>query len=265
MTQDAILLVCGGGARHILGDEDLGAERISMDKGELEPPVMNDGVHLEEGQAFALAFDWREEILGMMAGKRIVISFAMLGGGTGAGMIPMLAECARDAGCSFVSVIGMPFEPDRRYSAFESLSEIRKASDRLFVFDTLSITRLHPNAKMRHALNIMASTVHMTIRSLTAMVDGPFFSTFTKDAYTVAYTTALYPSDAVSRVVEASLFKPDPDRGRFVVMVSSNFGTAELESIMSTVAEKTGIIPDIVRRDDAEDTKVLTFLPVQDF
>jgi len=48
-------------------------------------------------------------------------------------------------------------------------------------------------------------------------------------------------------------------------MVSSNFGTAELESIMSTVAEKTGIIPDIVRRDDAEDTKVLTFLPVQDF
>ena len=265
MAPDAILLVCGGGARHILGDADLGIDRISMDKGEMEPPAVNDGVHLEEGLAFALAFDQRDEIRRMIAGKRIVMAFAMLGGGTGAGMIPMLAECAHGSGCSFVSVIGMPFEPDRRYSAFESLSEIRKASDRLFVFDTLSITRLHPDAQLRHALNIMASTVHMAIRSLAAMVDGPFFSTFTKDAYTVAYTTALYPSDAVASVAEASLFKPDPERGRFVVMVSSNFGTAELESIRSTVAGKTGIIPDIVRRDDAEDTKVLTFLPVQDF
>ncbi len=261
----AVLIVCGGGARHILGDGDLGLERIILDKGELEPPVANDGIHLEDPQAFALAIDRKDEIGRFVAGKRAVIAFAMLGGGAGAGTVPAIAECAHDAGCSFVSVIGVPYEPDRRYAAFESLSEIAKASDRMFVFDTLTIDRLHPNAKIHHALNMIASTVQMAIRAIASLVDGPFFSTFTKKAYTLAYTTSFYPSEAVARASEASLFEPDPEHGRCVVFVSSRFGTAELESISSTVAEKLGMIPDIVRRDDAEDTKVLTFLPVHGF
>ena len=45
--------------------------------------------------------------------------------------------------------------------------------------------------------------------------------------------------------------------------VSSGFGTAQLEQIFHTVVSNTGIIPDIVKRDDREDTKVLVFLPVR--
>lgn len=266
MPGGAVLIACGGGARHILGDEGLGLEKMILDKGELEPPVANDGIHLDDPLAFALAIDRKNEIGRFVAGKRAVIAFAMLGGGAGAGTMPAVAECAHDAGCSFVSVIGVPYETEsRRYGAFESLSEIAEVSDRMFVFDTLTIGRLHPNAKIHHALNMIASTVQMAIRAIASLVDGPFFSTFTKKAYTLAYTTSFYPSEAVARASEASLFEPDPEHGRCVVFVSSRFGTAELESISSTVAEKLGMIPDIVRRDDAEDTKVLTFLPVHGF
>ena len=45
--------------------------------------------------------------------------------------------------------------------------------------------------------------------------------------------------------------------------MSSGFGTAQLEQIFHTVVSNTGIIPDIVKRDDREDTKVLVFLPVR--
>ena len=48
-------------------------------------------------------------------------------------------------------------------------------------------------------------------------------------------------------------------------MVSSGFGTAQMESIFNTVVSMTGIVPDIVKREDGDDTKVLTFLPVQGF
>ena len=48
-------------------------------------------------------------------------------------------------------------------------------------------------------------------------------------------------------------------------MVSSGFGTAQIESIYNTVVSMTGIIPDIVKREDADDTRVLTFIPVQGF
>ena len=61
------------------------------------------------------------------------------------------------------------------------------------------------------------------------------------------------------------MFPVDPAFGKSVVMVSSGFGTAQMESIFNTVVSMTGIVPDIVKREDGDDTKVLTFLPVQGF
>lgn len=262
---DSILFVCGGGAKHIVGDDDLGVETASIDLGDMDSVALGSGLyHLDESVAFAKMFDKRDEIAEIITGKRVVIALVMLGGGTGAGSLPVLSECAHEAGCSFVSVIGVPFEAGRREPALESLREISGFSDRMFIFDTMSLTKLYPDLSAHRSFNILASTIHFTIRNLATLVEGPFFSTFTRKVYTVAYTASLYPSDAVSKASEASFFKFDPSFGRSVVMVSSNFGTAELESIRDTVAGKTGIIPDIVRREDAEDTKVLTFLPVQD-
>lgn len=262
---DSILFVCGGGAKHIVGDDDLGVETASIDLGDMDSVVLkSEGHHLDESAAFAMMFDKRDEIMNIISGKRVVMAFVMLGGGTGAGSLPVLSECAHDTGCEFVSVIGIPFEAGRREPALESLREIMGFSDRMFLFDTISLTKLYPELTVHRSLNIMASTIHFTIRNLVNLIEGPFFSTFTRKIYTAAYTASLYPSDAVAKASEASFFKFDPSFGRSVVMVSSNFGTAELESIRDTVAGKTGIIPDIVRREDAEDTKVLTFLPVQD-
>ena len=67
----------------------------------------------------------------------------------------------------------------------------------------------------------------------------------------------------MDRALGATVFPTDPAYGKAIVTVSSGFGTAQLEQIFNTVVSNTGIIPEIVKRDDKEDTKVLVFLPVR--
>ena len=62
--------------------------------------------------------------------------------------------------------------------------------------------------------------------------------------------------------MDSTMFETSPDFGKMIVLVSSGFGTAQVESIFYTIVSMTGIVPDIVKREDREDTKVLVFLPV---
>ena len=50
--------------------------------------------------------------------------------------------------------------------------------------------------------------------------------------------------------------------GRIVVAVSSKLGAAESDAIYDKVAAMTGVVPDIVRRNDREDTKIVVFFSV---
>ena len=265
----AILFACGGAAKHVLeqgsGIIGMPVESLDLDGSNTVPLIRGDlpDRHLEQSAAYALAYDSRQEIKSIMTGRRIVFAFAMLGGGTATGVLPILSQCAHDVGCEFVTILGLPFESGRREMSMEYLNEAVSVSDRAFLADTVSLTRLYPDMVMHRAMNMMATSLQFAMNALATLADGPFFSTFTRKVYTIAYTSALYPSDAVARAAEASMFDVDPSYGKSVVMVSSGFGSAQIESIFNTVASMTGIIPDIVKRDDFEDTKVLTFIPVQ--
>jgi hypothetical protein len=50
--------------------------------------------------------------------------------------------------------------------------------------------------------------------------------------------------------------------GRIVVAVSSATGSVESDAIYDKVADMTGVMPDIVRRNDKEDTKMVVFFSV---
>ena len=269
---DVILFACGGAARHILSStrESPGVPVVFLDSHSGSSIPMADaeiGAHMDQYDAYTLAYDNREEICASMRGMRVVIAFAVLGGGSGTGMLPVVARCAHEEGCAVVTVAGLPmqFESERRRTATQALPEILEASDRMIIMDIETINRLFPDIKAHHVMNRIASSITFSARSMASLMEGPFFSTFTQRIYTVAYTTDISPSSAEGRAVEASMFPVDPSYGKSVVMVSSGFGTAQIESIFSTVVSMTGIIPDIVKREDGDDTKVLTFLPVHGF
>lgn len=268
---DVILFSCGGAARHILGkmSESPGVPVVMLDSnGDSSIPLRDEDVpdiYLDEFESYTMAVENRDEIRARMHGMRVVIMFSVLGGWSSSGILPVIAKCARAEGCSVVTVAGLPFEASRRDKGLRMMNEVLEMSDRMFVVDMAAYSRIYPDLVVHRVMNLIASSVSFSVRNLAHLMEGPFFSTFYKKVYTVAYTTDMSPSNAVARAADASAFEVDPAYGKSIIMVSSGFGTAQIESIYNTVVSMTGIIPDIVKREDADDTRVLTFIPVQGF
>ncbi len=268
---DVILFACGGAARHILDSarESPGVPVVFIDSNNGSSiQFIGDDMpdeHIDQFLAYTLAYENRNEIRRAIAGMRIAIIFAVLGGQTGTRMMPVVAQCAHTEGCRVVTIVGLPLEEGRRGRAMAAVPEISEVSDRMIVLDMAMNSKIYPDLRIHRVMNLIANTVMFTTRNIAWLMEGPFFSTFSKKTYTVAYTTDIDPSGAVSRATDASMFDTDPSFGKMIVLVSSEFGTAQIESVYSTVVNMTGIIPDIVKRKDREDTKVLVFLPVPGF
>ena len=265
---DVILFVCGGAARHIISrvSESPGVPMVLLDSnGDSSIPLRGEDVpdiYLDEYESYALAVENRDEIRARLRGMRVALIFSVLGGWSSSGILPVIAECARLEGCSVVSIAGLPFEPTRRDKGLAMMNEVLGLSDRMFVIDVAAYSKIYPDYKVHRTLNLVATAVSFSVKNLSAVMEGPFFSTFPKKIYTFAYTNDLDPSKAVTRAMDSTMFETSPDFGKMIVLVSSGFGTAQVESIFYTIVNMTGIVPDIVKRDDREDTKVLVFLPV---
>lgn len=268
---DVTLFVCGGGARAVLSDAtevpDIPTVMMNSNSSSTISLVPEDmpGAYGDQYLAYSLALDNRDAILERLHGMRVVVLFSILGGGSGIGIPLGISEMARECGCKVVSVVGLPmvFERERRERALAALPQVLEYSDRVFILDMESLNRNYPDVKFVHILRMASRSTVFAVDNLAHSMEGPFFSTFPKKVYTFAYTSDMDPSKAVERATGSTMFQTSPDYGKMIVMVSSGFGTAQIESIYSTVVDMTGIIPDIVKRDDREDTKVLVFLPVQ--
>ena len=89
-----------------------------------------------------------DELKKMLTDARLLVMVAGLGGGTGSGAAPVLAQMARDAGLFLVSVVVMPFafEGKRRREQTEAaLEEISLLSDIVFCFENDYMEELFRN------------------------------------------------------------------------------------------------------------------------
>lgn len=257
---DAVLFVCGGGASRIVSDARI--DNIPME-------FVNPGRASDPTFSGPIASGDERAIGERLVGVRVVFAFAMLGGSSGTDMLQAVARVAKAAGCKVVAIAGIPmeFEHERRARAMDALHVILGQVDRTLLMDvgTVLDIRMDENSETKFDAFFRASAFAsgFALRNLAYMVDGPFFSTFPERAYTFAYVNDIDPAHAVDRALGATVFPTDPAYGKAIVTVSSGFGTAQLEQIFNAVVSNTGIIPEIVKRDDREDTKVLVFLPVR--
>ncbi len=90
----------------------------------------------------------RADIERMLQGARLLVMVAGLGGGTGSGAAPVLAQMAREAGLFLVSVLVMPFSFEgkrRREQADSAREEIARLSDIVFCFENDYMEELFRN------------------------------------------------------------------------------------------------------------------------
>ncbi len=93
-----------------------------------------------------LAMRFRPEISSAISGSKVVFVVAGLGGATGSGLSPVIAEISRDLGATTVGVAVMPFdyEGKLKFYAGTSLKRLRAASRGVIVIDNETLMKSSP-------------------------------------------------------------------------------------------------------------------------
>lgn len=125
------------------------------------------GGNPEVGEAAAV--ESREAIIQALKGADLIFVTAGMGGGTGTGAAPIVAECAKELGSLVVAVITKPFK-------FEGIRRMRQATDGIAKLKTVVDSAvIIPNEKLRAISDKKTSLVdsfRMADISLTNGVEG---------------------------------------------------------------------------------------------
>ncbi len=116
------------------------------------------------------------ELYKMLDGADMVFVLAGLGGGTGSGAGPVIADIAREAGALVVSIVTMPFkvEGKRRWAVAEdSVMKFRDNSHTVIVLDNNRLLSIAKNLPLEKAFSIVDYLIGDVISNLTDAITIP--------------------------------------------------------------------------------------------
>ena len=106
-------------------------------------------------------------------GADMVFLTAGLGGGTGSGSLPIVAEIAKKMGCLTVAIVTMPFamEGQRRYeNAVVSLERLEQIVDTLIVIPNDKLLELAPNLPLHTAFKVADEILTNAVKGIAELV-----------------------------------------------------------------------------------------------
>ncbi len=202
------------------------------------------------------------ELYNMMDGADLVFVLAGLGGGTGSGAGPVIADIARETGALVVSIVTMPFDAEgmrRRQVAEDAVLKFRDNSHTVIVLDNNRLLSIAKNLPLEKAFAVADYLIGDVISNLTDAITIPSmmnidFSDLEALMRNGGTSTILYgegnyytPQDAVMDTLNNPLM--DIDYGGASGALIHITGGAEM-SIQTVYRIAQGITSTI--RDDAE-------------
>jgi len=214
--------------------------------------------------AWALASDYADNIREQIEGYSNVIVTAGLGGGTGAGVIPIIAECAKESKARFISVVSIPMasEKERSSTARTQMREIIQLSERTIIFDMDKVFNEGGDMIFNRLLLATDRLISQAIERLAEMLEGPFFSMFSERVYTVAYASSLDPVCSVQAALSSYFFDTDPNYGKIIVNTDSKFTNIDKVDISEALCNKTGILPEVIVGKVQDSYGMMLFFPI---
>jgi cell division protein FtsZ len=105
----------------------------------------------------------------------LVFVTAGLGGGTGTGVAPVVAEVAKEQGAIVVGMVSSPFRVERAriFKAEEGLEELRRAADTVIVLDNNRLLNYVPNLPIDQAFSVMDQLIAETVKGITETITVP--------------------------------------------------------------------------------------------
>jgi len=120
-------------------------------------------------------YESAEMIEPFLEGADIVFIAAGMGGGTGTGAAPVVAELARAKGCIVVGVVTMPFrhEKGRFDYAIEGLNKIRKTTHTTVIIDNNKLMDLVPQLPINTAFTFADSILANMVKGIVETIALP--------------------------------------------------------------------------------------------
>ena len=106
-------------------------------------------------------------------GTRMVFITAGMGGGTGTGAAPIIAQCAKDAGILTVGIVTIPFKFEgnkKIYQALDGVEEISKHVDALLVINNERLREIYPELTVINAFAKADDTLSIAARSIAEII-----------------------------------------------------------------------------------------------
>jgi cell division protein FtsZ len=126
---------------------------------------------------YQAAIESADEIRQAMAGARMIFICAGLGGGTGSGAAPIVAQLAREAGSLVIAFATLPFsfEGKRRAAqAQDALSRLNEIANAVICFENDRMgDMVAPKAGIHQAFGVADMTISQSVRSIVNLIQRP--------------------------------------------------------------------------------------------
>jgi len=184
-------------------------------------------------------------------GTRMVFITAGMGGGTGTGAAPVVAEIAKDMGILTVGVVTLPFKfegPVRMRQAIHGIENLSQNVDSLLIINNNALREIYGEMKMSVAFSkadtILTTAVKGTVEIMTKPgqqnVDFNDMKKVLKDSGVAIMTTGIAEGEdrayrAVQQALDNPLLNKADIRGAKNALVNISYGAGENEATMGEV------------------------------
>lgn len=122
------------------------------------------------------ALENQQDIQDLVHGSDMVFVTAGMGGGTGTGSAPVVAQAAKDAGALTISVVTLPFTSEgqsRRDNAEAGVARLRKISDTLIVVPNDKLLDTVGNLPLNTAFKVADEVLMRSVKGITELITKP--------------------------------------------------------------------------------------------
>src|SRR5919108_4171833 len=111
----------------------------------------------------------------MLRGADLVFITAGMGGGTGTGTAPVVADIAKKQGAIVVGMVSTPFNVERAriIRGDEGLQKLRSRSDSVIVLDNNRLLKYVPNLPIDQAFSVMDQLIAETVKGISETITQP--------------------------------------------------------------------------------------------
>ncbi len=105
----------------------------------------------------------------------LVFITAGMGGGTGTGTAPIVAQVAKEAGAIVVGMVSTPFKVERArmVKAEEGIADLRAAADTVIVLDNNRLLEYVPNLPLEQSFSVMDQLISETVKGISETITRP--------------------------------------------------------------------------------------------